>query len=656
MIGMDHSPGKVTLRPETTMENDLLIVLMTQVPGANYIPPRWLIDEDKIVMFNNLLLEAKRPDIKFVFSNAYLKWKDEYKAKMPLMIKCGVIESKIIGNFDLIMRVQDPLSVACRYFFKPAVRDKRFKSGHWNGYIELYDKRRQTFPTGLLYIITEKLDSLGVKYVISTEYEQSPKRMFNWAWNPRTGIIKDKDQIDAVQIAIAGKRGVLKAPTGFGKTAILAVDLVSGYGVPSLFLANRKSLLMDAKKAFVDMIDGVNDVDVDQIKDGFFGKFKMGPEVVADDVPYLNSKIIIGTIQSVNSRLEDTRTEKQMKHWLNNVCKLVLVDECQFVGTKMWDNVLNECHAPLRFALSATPKRTDGASLKINAQSGPPLFSTTAGEQIEKQRLCELRIKYIPFNHGLYNEDDQSIQYAEAYTSWIVNNQLRNELIVDNVIRLMNEGRFTLLLVNRIEHGFVLKNMLLGEGVPEPDVRYVYGETRDQVREAAIKEFRKGEFKILIGSTIFDAGVNIPVISGVVIAGAGNSEITLVQKIGRGARNVDYEETIGYLPEFMLKSPDKKITEVIDIMDENVKFFYRQAWNRYETAQAEFEKKRVKVDGDATHARRRYKGGAQIRKQIDQFSSQLEMLNSLRSEDAVKIEIGARNDAQQGIFDAFSKD
>lgn len=222
---------------------------------------------------------------------------------------------------------------------------------------------------------------------------------------------------------------------------------------------------------------------------------------------------------------------------------------------------------------------------------------TTAEEQIATNRLCELDIKYHRFNHGLHNEKDKDIVYADAYTDWIVHNEKRNNFIVQKVKELVDEGRLTLLLINFIEHGFVLMEELKKVGLDESDVRFVYGETKDKIRQKAISEFRKGAFKVLIGSTIFDAGVNIPAISGVVIAGAGNSEITLIQKIGRGARNVDFEEALGYLPKFM-QNQNKKVTKVIDIYDTNVKFFSKQAKNRFTNASEEFGSSRVNIVGE----------------------------------------------------------
>ena len=273
-------------------------------------------------------------------------------------------------------------------------------------------------------------------------------------------------------------------------------------------------------------------------------------------------------------------------------------DETQSVGTQTWDDVLDNVYAPYRTLLSATPKRTDGATLKIYARGGELSFFTTAEAQIERGRLSEVEIIYRVYDHKLYNKEDDSIIYNEAYQAWIVENQERNvEYVIKPTLEMLEEGRHVLVLFQYIEHGEILKQLMIDAGVPEDDIRFIYGKTGNEARKNAIREFRRGKFRVLIGSTIFDAGVNIPIISGLVMAGAGNSEITLIQRIGRSVRNADYEDLIGYLPDFMLENDGHKIARVIDVYDVNVKFFENQARNRYTVAKEEFGAGRVRIEG-----------------------------------------------------------
>lgn len=364
-----------------------------------------------------------------------------------------------------------------------------------------------------------------------------------------------------------------------------------------MFVANKKALLDDAKHEFAEGITGLSLDKIGEVKDGIFGLTRITSDTTADDIPDLNFEVMVATIQSLDAKLKDPRTAKKLKKWLKGV-EFIMVDEVQAVGTQIWDDVLDKVFAPYRVFLSATPKRTDGATMKIFARSGDLSFTTTAEEQIEKGRLSEVEIMCKIYDHKLFNKDDTNIVYSEAYQAWIVENEERNDMVVSNALDMVKEGRHVLILFQYIEHGEILRDMIIKKGLAEDDVRFIYGSTKNDVRKKAISEFRKGEFKVLIGSTIFDAGVNIPIISGMVLAGAGNSEITLVQRIGRGVRTADYEDILGELPAFMKATDGQKVAKVVDIYDANIIFFEKQARNRYNIAKGEFGASRVSVVGE----------------------------------------------------------
>lgn len=344
-------------------------------------------------------------------------------------------------------------------------------------------------------------------------------------------------------------------------------------------------------------IEGLESDDVASIKDGSFCGMKITSTTTVSDVGIIKQPIIVATIQSLSARLKDPRTKGPLMHWLRNVCKLVMVDETQAVGTMQWEEVLNEVGAPYRICLSATPRRTDGATLKIFAASGPLLYDTSAEVQIANGRLCELDIQYHPFDHKLYNDNDSDLNYPEIYQSCIVSNDQRNDFIANKTLELLEEERFVLILIQMIDHGHIIKEALIKNGLESTDVNFIWGDTPTKIRNQVIDDFRQGKFKVLIGSTIADAGLDIKLISGVILAGAGNSDITLIQRIGRGARNCDYNSILGYEPKFIRDNNGKKVTTIIDVLDNNVAFFKKQAKNRYYNARTEFGADRVHIVG-----------------------------------------------------------
>lgn len=587
---LQHSDGFIFIVPDDESESRNIMNILNENglftnDNAGFRTGRWFVKDRFLPVLNKIFLPFKgkiKKDASMVQYIELFKNQGRSDGKDIIKIIYGPNECRIIGPKRSVPEAA--LEKKMRFFFQGAVNCKSYKEQRWDGFILLYNKHRRTFPSGLLNKAISVFKEKEIPYTIEQTFEY-PKRQFNWVVND--GITPDPDQIVAIEAALKNKRGIVKAPTGFGKTAILAKRLTAGFGVPTLFVANKKALLDDAAEEFISGIDGLDFVG--QIKDGVFDQRKI------KDEPQITSPVIVATIQSLAARLEDERTAPILKYWLNNVCKFVMVDECQAVGTKMWDEVLNECHAPYRILLSATPWRTDGATLKLEAQSGPSLFTTTAEEQIEKGRLCELDIYYHKFDHQMFNDGDHGIPYAEAYAAFIAGNEARNKMIVRLALELVEEERLTLVFVTNIDHGHILKQEFIEAGLSPDDVRFIWGGSKNKDRREGIQDFKKGKFKILIGSTIFDAGVNIPAISGAVVAGAGNADITIIQKIGRAARNCNYEDVLGYTPKF-LREGGKKCSVIHDIADTNICYFRKQARNRYYTLRKEYGKDRVHLD------------------------------------------------------------
>lgn len=631
MIKISYLKPSIVLSPEDSEDNnDLIGALQSsgiseqliRYDNKNY---SWLINESALNKLNMALLPVKS---KLQKDQTFCDWITEKTAPPEMreaVIRVGAVMSKI-------KRGEQPLphgdiENVAKYFWKAAPNHPKYKSGKWDGYIMLYKKWNGEFPTGLLSDVLAVLDKSKIKYKI--EYTFNPKPEKEYEWTITDGLIPDPDQLDAIEAALSEKRGILKAPTGFGKTALLAKRMIVGFGVTTLFVANKKSLLDDAADDFQ---NGVVDssgkpLSCLTIKDGMFGNVKL-PCDEKSLKNALNAPVIVATIQSLHARLKDERTKDVLTEWLKFKCKLVCIDETQAIGTKIWDEVLDNCYAPYRFGLSATPRRTDGATIKLIASTGPIIFSTTAEKQIEQGRLCDLDINYQVFDHGLFNLDDSGLNYNEAYRTCIVENESRNiNAIINPALEMVEEGRHVLVLIQLIDHGHILKDKFIEAGIDPQDIRFIWGDTPDKIRKSAILEFRKGDFKIMIGSTIFDAGVNIPLISGVVLGGAGNSDITLIQRIGRGARNCDYEDILGYIPEFMKENHNKKVTKVYDVVDNNAKFFSKQSKNRYYNACAEFGKDRVHIiGGDKSVLRRQYKSNTHASQHIDQAAAQEKML------------------------------
>ena len=119
-----------------------------------------------------------------------------------------------------------------------------FRDGVWDGIISLYDRKTQSFPTGVLKRATLTLKELEIPFLIRDER----KKKLHTAGFEDHFTTRGKDlrfyQIDAVEKAIKATRGVIVMATGAGKTLTLC-DLIQRIDTaPVIIVVPSRSLLV----------------------------------------------------------------------------------------------------------------------------------------------------------------------------------------------------------------------------------------------------------------------------------------------------------------------------------------------------------------------------------------------------------------------------
>lgn len=173
------------------------------------------VSMDRINEINKDLLRYKG---QLKLDSSFIEWKDKFAGKTPVLIRAGVITSRIYKSphYDIPHK---ELEDSVKYFFKPAVNQKAYKDKKWDGYIHLYKRWKYEFPTGLLDRICDVLDNKKIPYRVEYSYETKPQRQFNW--KAKHLFTPSEDQLEAVKACVEAGRCVAKASTGFGN--IIAV-------------------------------------------------------------------------------------------------------------------------------------------------------------------------------------------------------------------------------------------------------------------------------------------------------------------------------------------------------------------------------------------------------------------------------------------------
>lgn len=235
------------------------------------------------------------------------------------------------------------------------------------------------------------------------------------------------------------------------------------------------------------------------------------------------------------------------KFWRQFGC--LLIDETHHAAAETWEWILNVCPAYYRFGLSASTKRSDGRQKLVGFNVGPIIY------KLEFKSQVPIIVRPVGSQfRSTYN----GTQYQQIITK-LVRDEERNILIAKIAEREIAKGRTVLVLSRQIKH---LENIYAAMSDPET-AQIVTGKLTSRQRAKFNSAFRSGSLRCVLGTQIYEEGVDIPRIDRIILAYPG-TEITALQKVGRGARRAE----------------GKTETIVYDIVDEFVRVLARQYLRR----------------------------------------------------------------------------
>jgi len=231
-------------------------------------------------------------------------------------------------------------------------------------------------------------------------------------------------QEQAARALLAHDTGVFVAPPGVGKT-VIGTYLVAARGCSTLVLVHRRPLL-DQWLAQLSVFLGLEPKEIGQIGGG-----KHAP----------TGKLDVAMIQSL------VRTDSVAD--LIAGYGQVIVDECHHLPAVSFERVISEVKARYVVGLTATPQRRDGHQPITRMQLGPVRFSIDAKTQAGRR----------PFEHRLVVRETafrlsgaEEASGIQAIYAALARDELRNQAILNDVIRALEDGRSPILLTERKDH------------------------------------------------------------------------------------------------------------------------------------------------------------------------------------------------------------
>lgn len=298
----------------------------------------------------------------------------------------------------------------------------------------------------------------------------------------------------------------------------------------------------------------------------------------ADDVDVLRDLYTgLDTDEDVKGCLESYQKKyKKMLYKLNekgykkyyeavdflDTVRAVICDEAHYAGAISYWNVFQYLNnARMRIGMTGTLDKSKKIHMaRIKSLMGNPIINVTNKQMIDRGVSAKPHIKMVPITQptdldaqvGAYMKKNgmttggtagDLMAYQVTYSLGVIHNQYRNHLIaqiaVESAKRL--DKKAVLIIVNSIEHGELISKELDSLGA---EYAFIQGKDDTDTRNAVLKRVNSGDLKILIGTKILDAGIDISSIAIYIECSGGKSYITLLQRIGRSLRVMEDKKDV----------------------------------------------------------------------------------------------------------------
>lgn len=386
-------------------------------------------------------------------------------------------------------------------------------------YIKFYNARSCSFASGLLGRVRSRLRRESIDYKI-----QDRRKSINDLQrigklrlrdNEEKHVEQRQEQVNAVNGAILGKRGILHCATNFGKTEVAAgiiAELQHQWDrTPRvLFLVHRLGLAKQTQERFKKHLN-------------------MKVRMLGGGKKYIPKRgVLVATVQTAMNMLEQESYD--MIAFLKK-CDIVFIDELHVNKASQTSKLVNYCAAPMRIGLSGTINKKDHVKyMHYLGMCGPIIVETRNKELVKLGRSAKpyIRMRRIS-GPEVFVEN-----YMECYREGVVRHTRRNRMVVREALRYLEHDKNVVITVARKSHGWKLLNLF--RQVTEVPCEFIQGSTSLWHRDKAVDRFESGKAPILIVSPIGDVGWDLPSLQSWINAAAGKGWELILQRLGRTLR------------------------------------------------------------------------------------------------------------------------
>jgi superfamily II DNA or RNA helicase len=302
----------------------------------------------------------------------------------------------------------------------------------------------------------------------------------------------------------SGTRSIVcQLPTGGGKTILFAtaVHEANQKGLKCLVLAHREELIKQA----ADKLEIITNDPVGIIKAGYPTNY--------------DRDIQVASIQSLTRRL---------KHCPE--FDLIVVDEAHHSTSRTYREVLNRFPNARVLGVTATPIRLDGKGFR--GIFDELICGVTVSQLIESGSLSQyqyfatevsMSVEGVGKRQGDFKTEDVARANPVAGLAGDVVKSYRDYL---------EEKQAVIFCIN-VEHSIVIAAHFNAAGII---AHHLDGNTPSSERADVMNQFRDKQIQVLTNCALFDEGLDIPSLDGVILARPTQSLSRFLQMVGRALR------------------------------------------------------------------------------------------------------------------------
>jgi len=387
-------------------------------------------------------------------------------------------------------------------------RDGSAKVVHWDGFARLLRKTGQ-FPSGLVPRVIRLLR----KWRIGVEIRDARKRPAEAVprWSFADGFQLRDYQAEACERGIQMTRGVFDSPPRTGKTVMMA-EMARQVADTTVITAPTVPIAKQTHEKLLELLvrhgEGWSKVDADyeiQLLTGGPPKSQKARRQL------LRAVITVCTAETATA---------MSKTWWGKV-RCLMVDERHHQAALKTYGKMNDLavEAFWRWGFTGTNFRSNPLEqVALEACLGRTVASYSIGDMRRRGVLVPGQVRFVAFQTPRIGA---SVDFQGAYERGVTRCQSRNEAVAREAVQLQREGRKVLVLVQRLEHGERLENLI-------PGSKFVQADDGDEVRKV-VEDLDRGELTCVIGSPVVGEGLDIPSADALIYAKGMKARVTHTQ-------------------------------------------------------------------------------------------------------------------------------